>query len=188
MGDDEAAPRQFRPSVLYRIEEIEDYVRGGFHPVHLGDRLSNGRYRIVHKLGFGGFSTVWLARDEVNKSYVSLKILQAKASKDCNELHVQERLSHCSLVHPGSVHVSLLQDHFFIEGPNGRHAALVYAVAGPSIHSLYTRDGAVRGSFRLRSDLARKAAHQTTMALDYVHKADVVHGGPYTVVGLQVSF
>lgn len=45
-------------------EPLECYTPGGFHPVTLGDTFQNGRYIIRHKLGYGGFSTVWLARDE----------------------------------------------------------------------------------------------------------------------------
>ncbi len=45
-------------------EWIEDYRPGGLHPVHLGDVLGSGRYRVSRKLGYGAFSTVWLARDE----------------------------------------------------------------------------------------------------------------------------
>ena len=41
------------------------YRPGGFHPVHLGDTFKEGRYRVIHKLGHGGFSTIWLARDEM---------------------------------------------------------------------------------------------------------------------------
>jgi serine/threonine-protein kinase SRPK3 len=44
-------------------EDEEDYVKGGYHPVHVGDKFSDGRYLIVRKLGWGHFSTVWLARD-----------------------------------------------------------------------------------------------------------------------------
>ena len=44
-------------------EDWEDYTKGGYHPVHIGDAFSDGRYIVVRKLGWGHFSTVWLARD-----------------------------------------------------------------------------------------------------------------------------
>lgn len=44
-------------------EYVEDYKKGGYHPVQLGDRFDNGRYIICRKLGWGHFSTVWLAFD-----------------------------------------------------------------------------------------------------------------------------
>jgi serine/threonine-protein kinase SRPK3 len=43
------------------------YRPGGYHPVCLGDTFKGGRYKVHHKLGWGGFSTVWLAKD---KEYV----------------------------------------------------------------------------------------------------------------------
>jgi len=36
---------------------------GGFYPVRLGETFEDGRYVITRKLGWGGFSSVWLARD-----------------------------------------------------------------------------------------------------------------------------
>ena len=44
-------------------EDWEDYCKGGYHPVHIGDTFSDGRYTVVRKLGWGHFSTVWLAKD-----------------------------------------------------------------------------------------------------------------------------
>lgn len=44
-------------------EDPRDYKAGGYHPVSIGDRFKDGRYIIVRKLGWGHFSTVWLARD-----------------------------------------------------------------------------------------------------------------------------
>jgi hypothetical protein len=41
------------------------YVKGGFHPVCIGDSFKNGRYTIRHKLGYGSSSTVWLAKDQM---------------------------------------------------------------------------------------------------------------------------
>lgn len=57
--------------------DIERYERGGFHPVHLGDRYDGAGYKITHKLGAGGFSTVWLAQDLMQKEWVGLKIVLA---------------------------------------------------------------------------------------------------------------
>ena len=35
------------------VENLERYRVGGYHPVRIGDEYSQGRYRIVHKLGLG---------------------------------------------------------------------------------------------------------------------------------------
>lgn len=43
-------------------EGIRDYKKGGYHPVNIGD-IYNDRYRVEAKLGWGHFSTVWLATD-----------------------------------------------------------------------------------------------------------------------------
>ena len=41
-------------------EPRERYTEGLYYPVQIGDILDR-RYRIEHKLGWGGYSTVWLA-------------------------------------------------------------------------------------------------------------------------------
>lgn len=43
----------------FGLEHIQDYELGGHHPVHLGDvHGNNGQYRVIHKLGHGGFANV----------------------------------------------------------------------------------------------------------------------------------
>jgi hypothetical protein len=55
----------YQPSnLLFTQEPVSKYRPGGFHPVRLGDTFKGGRYTIHHKLGWGGFSTVWLAKDK----------------------------------------------------------------------------------------------------------------------------
>lgn len=53
-------------NLLYTQESLSRYQPGGYHPVHLGDTFDNGRYTVYHKLGWGGYSTVWLANDRVS--------------------------------------------------------------------------------------------------------------------------
>lgn len=47
----------------YPSEWAELYRPGGLHPVNLGDTFKNEQYRVILKLGYGSYSTVWLARD-----------------------------------------------------------------------------------------------------------------------------
>ena len=44
-------------------EESSALPHRGYHPVHLGDTFKDGTYEVVHKLGYGGFSTVWLVKE-----------------------------------------------------------------------------------------------------------------------------
>jgi hypothetical protein len=46
-------------------EPLHRYRFGGYHPVKLGDLFQNGRYKIIHKAGWGGYSTTWAARDRM---------------------------------------------------------------------------------------------------------------------------
>ena len=58
-------------------EEAEDYKHGGYHPTQLGEVL-NHRYVVIRKLGWGHFSTVWLAWDTSKKGFVAVKIVKSE--------------------------------------------------------------------------------------------------------------
>lgn len=51
------------PPLAFSEEDFSRYCTGGYHPVRIGDVFNNGKYKIVRKLGYGIYSTVWLARD-----------------------------------------------------------------------------------------------------------------------------
>jgi hypothetical protein len=104
------------------LEKLYDYEAGGHHPMHLNDIL-RGRYRVIHKLGSGGFANVWLCRDvsASTPKYVAVKILMADHSTaECPELRITEFLKSCC-DEKAAVYLSLPLDHFEIHGPNGDH-------------------------------------------------------------------
>lgn len=55
-------PTLWRKESCYWWSLLLSLLSGGYHPVRLGD-LFNNRYSIIRKLGWGHFSTVWLAWD-----------------------------------------------------------------------------------------------------------------------------
>jgi hypothetical protein len=56
-------------------EGSDEYRRGGYHAVRIGDWFSNGRYVVHRKLGWGHFSTVWLAWDAHDKVRREIMVL-----------------------------------------------------------------------------------------------------------------
>ncbi|OJZ80942.1 hypothetical protein ASPFODRAFT_65459 [Aspergillus luchuensis CBS 106.47] len=56
-----------------------------YHSLQLGDRLTKDRYQLVHKLGHGWHSTIWLARDLQNFRYVAVKVIIAISSGNTDE-------------------------------------------------------------------------------------------------------
>jgi serine/threonine protein kinase len=147
----------------------------------IGDEFAHGRYRVIHKLGFGGSSTIWLARDQQNQSggLVTLKAMRADASSkspnDLPEINIPRSLQaafpHCS------GHFQIVEDHFRVQGPNGNHQFLISPLAGPSVLAMSDSPGRVSGSRRLRGDLAVRVAKHTAKAIYRMHTAGFAHGG-----------
>lgn len=62
--------RQFAQSNIQLLDpndKIEEetlpwYTQGRFYPVKIGE-VFQARYQVIGKLGYGGYSTVWLCRD-----------------------------------------------------------------------------------------------------------------------------
>ncbi|KAI9791148.1 MAG: hypothetical protein M1835_000514 [Candelina submexicana] len=150
-------------------EGIHNYEPEGYHPVHFGDLLCSGRYRIIHKLGFGSFSTVWLARDTTveKPKYVALKIIVAELRGQSSELKVLQHLARQPSNDPGLSHLLGLSDHFEEEGPNGLHDVLVLEVVGPSLKDVH---------YLLNVRLIKTMAFQVISAIACLHRCGVGHG------------
>jgi len=123
------------------------YRKGGYHPVTVGERYHN-RYTIEKKLGWGHFSTVWLASDsEVPDDHphklVALKIQKSAsqyvdAAMDEIELLTMIRKKKEGATIGANCVVELL-NHFVVYGVNGKHICLVFETMGPNLLSLIKR-------------------------------------------------
>lgn len=98
------------------VENLEGYRSGGYHPTHIGDQYSDSRYEVVHKLGYGSYSTVCLAKDHLEARYVSLKILIAAISEKSSECKILRRLALGKQDHQGRAYVQSLLNEFDING------------------------------------------------------------------------
>ena len=164
------------PHILYNhIDEVETltyYQSGGYHPIKIGDQL-NERYCVVHKLGYGSFSTIWIARDKMLSKYVAVKVGTADSSE--TEVETLTRLSDRNLEdeNPGKEFILPIFDRFSIHGPNGTHPCFVPAPARCSVSQ--AKEASQSWLFQL--PVARSLAAQLTMAVAYIHKQGLVHGG-----------
>merc|ERR1712142_1234337 len=155
-------------------EDVNDYCTGGYHVVNIGD-LFQGRYHVIRKLGWGHFSTVWLAWDFTNKSYVALKIV--KSAPHYTETAVDEmkllRTIHTAVPEdPGYPHVVQLLDDFRINGIHGSHVCMVFEVLGHNLLKFI-----IKSSYRgISIPMTKKILKQTLLGLSYIHtKCNVIH-------------
>ncbi|KAK4230061.1 hypothetical protein QBC38DRAFT_470459 [Podospora fimiseda] len=137
--------------------------------------MLGNRYKVLHKLGHGGYANVWLCRDASSSCYVAVKIIMADGSHpNCPEKRVN-RLLAADLSSELIQYFCLPLEEFIISGPNGIHFALVYPALGPRISNLlhlldsdYVLD--------LGSTLRTMALH-ATKAMAILHSHSICHGG-----------
>jgi serine/threonine-protein kinase SRPK3 len=177
----------YEESCLDRVEDIEGYQPGGFHPIAPAHVIGGDRYRIVHKLGAGGISTAWLARDLTARDdtdsavgrLVCLKVLRADQSpsrcEDAADVTIPKAVASLNAAIRNRL---LIADECFIEhGPNGSHLCVASEVAGPNLASIFNCPGRVIGNRRLRAEHSRKVARQVTEFVHEMHSAGYAHGG-----------
>lgn len=155
-------------------EEPGDYCKGGYHPVQLGD-LFNNRYSIIRKLGWGHFSTVWLAWDLKDRRFVALKIVKSAShytETAIDEMKLLRTVHTADANHTGYKHVVQLTDDFKIVGINGSHICMVFEVLGHNLLKLI-----IKSSYKGIPILQVKSIiKQTLQGLDYLHsKCKIIH-------------
>ncbi|CAE8719320.1 unnamed protein product [Polarella glacialis] len=174
-------------------EGQDGYRKGGYHVVAIGE-VYNGRYRVLAKLGWGHFSTVWLCLDMSNNRHVAMKVQKSaphytEAAYDEIEL-LAEAAKHGAAAEwqtamqgpyrdlvkmmPGQTFNGVVQlvDYFEHHGPNGKHMCMVFETMGPNVLALIKR-------FNFKGiplNIVRKVAGHTMIGLDYLHRhCGIIH-------------
>ncbi|KDQ16239.1 hypothetical protein BOTBODRAFT_107233 [Botryobasidium botryosum FD-172 SS1] len=173
------APILLPHDVPIQEERKDDYDPKHYYPVQIGEVL-HGTYKIVTKIGYGGSSTVWLARN-MNRwnwqkdRYAALKICNNdyadKASAE-HELNISRHIATANPSHPGFKYVRTVRDAFSVQGPHGTHMCLVYEPMREPIWLLQRRFA----NGRFSTDMLKATLECVLLGLDYLHtECHVVH-------------
>jgi serine/threonine-protein kinase SRPK3 len=156
-------------------EDSEDYCKGGYHPVQVGEQYKDGKYTIVRKLGWGHFSTVWLSKDNITGKHVALKVVRSAAhytETALDEIKLLNKVVEANKDHPGRAHVVSLLDSFNHKGPHGMHVCMVFEVLGENLLGLIKRWNH-RG---IPMPLVKQITKQVLLGLDYLHReCGIIH-------------
>ncbi|KAJ4977995.1 hypothetical protein NE237_008775 [Protea cynaroides] len=173
MGDNEKEDRSESSDYTSEDEGTEDYRRGGYHAVRIGDTFKAGRYVVQSKLGWGHFSTVWLAWDSHSSRYVALKV--QKSAQHYTEAAMDE-ITILKQIAEGDPDdnkcVVKLLDSFKHSGPNGQHVCMVFEYLGDNLLTLikYTD---YRG---MPLHLVKEICFHILVGLDYLHRQlSIIH-------------
>lgn len=99
-----------------------------FYPVRVGEVL-NERYLIEHKIGFDGFSTVWMAYDLQDKRQVALKVISLGEWGD-SEILMQDKIIRDV---QDTSHLVTYSATFLVPGNECQHRVIVFPLMGPCL-------------------------------------------------------
>uniref|UniRef100_A0A8D2JDS3 non-specific serine/threonine protein kinase n=1 Tax=Varanus komodoensis TaxID=61221 RepID=A0A8D2JDS3_VARKO len=155
-------------------EDPNDYCKGGYHLVKIGD-LFNGRYHVIRKLGWGHFSTVWLSWDIQGKRFVAMKVVKSAehyTETALDEIKLLKSVRNTDPNDPNRERVVQLLDDFKISGVNGSHICMVFEVLG---HHLLK--WIIKSNYQgLPLLCVKKIIHQVLQGLEYLHaKCRIIH-------------
>ncbi|XP_044068251.1 SRSF protein kinase 1a isoform X2 [Siniperca chuatsi] len=155
-------------------EDPNDYCKGGYHHVKVGD-LYNGKYHVIRKLGWGHFSTVWLAWDIQVKRFVAMKVVKSAehyTETAVDEIKLLRSVRNSDPNDPNREMVVQLLDDFKISGVNGTHVCMVFEVLG---HHLLK--WIIKSNYQgLPLPCVKSIVRQVLQGLDYLHtKCEIIH-------------
>ncbi|PQK09955.1 hypothetical protein BB8028_0002g02790 [Beauveria bassiana] len=120
------------------------------------------------KIGFGAFSTVWLARDLDENRWVAVKICCGiEAPQRSSEASILSEIRETCQGKAGVEQVLQLFDDFIIKGPNGFHECLITEVVAPLTYSA------------VRERCSIDAVRQIMQGFAFLHEQGISHGDPH---------
>uniref|UniRef100_A0A3Q2Z853 non-specific serine/threonine protein kinase n=1 Tax=Hippocampus comes TaxID=109280 RepID=A0A3Q2Z853_HIPCM len=154
-------------------EDPGDYCKG-IDSLFIGD-LFNARYHVIRKLGWGHFSTVWLAWDIQEKRFVAMKVVKSAehyTETALDEIKLLKSVRNTDLGDPSRERVVQLLDDFKISGMNGTHVCMVFEVLG--YHLL---KWIIKSNYQgLPLPCVKSIIRQVLQGLDYLHtKCKIIH-------------
>uniref|UniRef100_A0A336M472 non-specific serine/threonine protein kinase n=1 Tax=Culicoides sonorensis TaxID=179676 RepID=A0A336M472_CULSO len=174
---DDVYPASSESSLYGSDEEQEDaaqYCRGGYHPIVIGDVFDN-RYRVVRKLGWGHFSTVWLCCDLETEKYIALKVVKSAphyTETAIDEIRLLEKIRDADMHDPNRARIVRMLNHFTVRGVNGVHTCLVFEALGCSLYKLIVKNN-YQG---LAIQQVKSIIKQVLQGLEYLHtKCHIIH-------------
>ncbi|XP_023238889.1 SRSF protein kinase 1-like [Centruroides sculpturatus] len=155
-------------------EDQRDYCKGGYCPVKIGDVL-NSQYRIIRKLGWGHFSTVWLCWDSKEKRFVALKLVKSAShftESAADEIKLLRSVRDTDLDDPCRERVIQLLDNFQVSSINGNHTCMVFEVLGHNLLKLI-----IRSNYQgIPIQCVKTIISQVLEGLHYLHtKCNIIH-------------
>uniref|UniRef100_A0A673LEZ6 non-specific serine/threonine protein kinase n=1 Tax=Sinocyclocheilus rhinocerous TaxID=307959 RepID=A0A673LEZ6_9TELE len=155
-------------------EDPNDYCKGGYHHVKIG-ALFNGRYHVIRKLGWGHFSTVWLAWDIQGKRFVAMKVVKSAehyTETALDEIKLLRAVRNTDQNDPSREKVVQLLDDFKISGVNGTHVCMVFEVLGHHLLKCI-----IKSNYQgLPLPCVKSIIRQVLQGLDYLHtKCKIIH-------------
>lgn len=117
--------------------------------------------------------------------YVALKVIVSKDSHKTSELSILQKITSLATTssHPGRHHITILLDHFFHLGPNGRHLCLIFEIMGPSSASMVreldcnqTPERKYESPKKYALPMVKRLLRHTLLGLGFLHENGIVHG------------
>ncbi|PWY75346.1 kinase-like protein [Aspergillus sclerotioniger CBS 115572] len=160
------------PAEKLEEESLSWYSPRNFYPVKIGE-VFQSRYQVVGKLGYGGYSTVWLCRDLQQHAYVTLKVFERNSAEGQRETEAYAHLNSLNIVdHAGAKLIRKALDTFIITSPDGNFGCLIHPPLGMRLYDFRTQ---LRAKV-LPEKIVKLTLVHLLLALDYLHtEAGIVH-------------